>query len=341
MGITENTCRSQLRKIYDVTTPSQFICMIISTVLLLYFPTIIESSKTYTRYRQLERPDYEVESVNDFWVIIPLGIFLRLAKMFVAYITKDFFMKKLYHKYKKGDLTQKVDKCIRGAFKVVYFSVVFYIGLFEVLNKTHFGPAITFGDGDHRLALGNFPFSPMPSMLKFYYMLSMSYYIEDVIVHLFQTPQFDFWEMILHHIIAFMLLLDSYMNGFWIFGVLILPQMDFEDIWIGLIRCVMDYSSSAVTMSIYSVILLSWIWLRFIAFGYVMLYSFCFTCRMSLDNDTRIIMFNNLLLWTLAGLNIYWFILLVKMGLGFLFKNKCVDMQAVQNLECDKIKRIQ
>mmetsp|Transcript_33021 Transcript_33021/g.32382 ORF Transcript_33021/g.32382 Transcript_33021/m.32382 type:complete len:252 (-) Transcript_33021:234-989(-) len=251
--------------------------MIISTVLLLYFPTIIESSKTYTRYRQLERPDYEVESVNDFWMMIPLCAALRLSKITIAYISKSFFLRKLSPKYSDGDLTQKVDKCLKGVFKVVYFSVVFYIGLFEVLNKTNFGPRLTLGDGDHRLALGNFPYTPMPTMLKFYYMLSMSYYVEDGIGHLFQTPKFDFWEMILHHIIAFMLLLDSYINGLWIFAVLILPQMDFEDIWIGLIRCTMDYCHDAVTLVIYSTICISWIWMRFLVFGYVIFYSFSFT----------------------------------------------------------------
>lgn len=215
--------------------------MVITAIMLMYFPVIIETSRTYTRYRRLERPDYDGESVNDFWMIIPCSIALRLLKMGIKYFTEAFFIRKLNKKYTGGDLVQKVDKCLKGVFKVIYFSIVFYIGLFQVLNKTNFGPTITFGDGDHRLALGNYPYTAMPVLLKFYYMLSMSYYVEDGIGHIFNTPKFDFWEMVLHHIIAFMLLLDSYMNGFWIFAVLILPQMDFEDIWIGLIRCTMDY----------------------------------------------------------------------------------------------------
>ncbi len=257
----------------------------------------------------------------------------------MRYFTHDFYVNKLKAKYSGGDLEQKVDKCIKGAFKVVYFSIVFYLGLFQVLNKTNFAPTITFGDGDHRLALGNYPYSEMPTLLKFYYMLSMSYYVEDGIKHIFHTPKFDFWEMILHHIIAFMLLLDSYMNGFWVFGVFILPQMDLGDVWIGLIRSSMDFLPNYLTMSIYAGIMVSWVWLRFVAFGYVMLWSFSFTARLSLDNDNNLIIFNNILLVTLGLLNIYWFVLLVKMGLGFVFKNKCEDMQAVLNLEKDKMRK--
>lgn len=210
--------------------------MIATGVMLVYFPYIIENSRMYTRYRKLERPDYDGESINDFWMLIPLSIALRILKMAIKYTCEGFFIRKLKHKYSGSDLTQKVDKNLKGVFKVIYFSIVFYIGLFQVLNKTNFGPTITFGDGDHRLALGNYPFTEMPTLLKVYYMLSMSYYVEDGIAHLFHTPKFDFWEMVLHHLIASMLLIDSYMSGFWIFAVLILPQMDFEDIWIGLIR---------------------------------------------------------------------------------------------------------
>ena len=61
---------------------------------------------------------------------------------------------------------------------------------------------------------------------------------------------------------------------------------------------------------------------------------------MSLDNDTNLILFNNLLLTVLVGMNIYWFMLLVKMGLGFIKTNECVDMQAVMNLEKDKIEKM-
>ena len=122
------------------------------------------------------------------------------------------------------------------------------------------------GNGDSMLMFGNWPYTNKPTMMKTYYMLSLSYYTEDLMTHFLLPPNYDFWEMVLHHVITGMLIVGSYINGFWNIGIFVLVQMDVEDIFIGLVRIYMDFSSVLTNSLIYFFIMGSWIWLRFIAY---------------------------------------------------------------------------
>ena len=219
--------KSQLSLIKEVTTPSQFMCMLLTLTLLIYFPAVIKSSTTYEKYRMLERPDYEHESLYDFWMVIPISFILRALRILIRKTCDNFFRSRYKHKYSDHDLDQKVEKCCKGVFKIIYFSFTSYVGMSQVLNKTSFSPKMMLGNGDIMNTFGNYPYTPMPSLMKFYYMLSLSYYVEDGITHLVQTPKFDYWEMVLHHVITGMLIFSSFMNGFWVTGIFVLFQMDF------------------------------------------------------------------------------------------------------------------
>ena len=197
-----------------------------------------------------------------------MAVILGLLKALINYSTYGFFMRKLEGKYSKEELEMKIQKCSKGVFKVLYFSFTFSFGLFWVLKNTSFAPSILFGEGELLYLMGNWPYTPMPDGLKFYYLLSFSYYVEDGLVHLFMPPNFDYWEMVLHHVITAMLIFDSYMNGFWNLGIFVLITMDFEDIPIGMIRVVMDYSHKAITGFLLLTILVSWVYFRFITFSY-------------------------------------------------------------------------
>lgn len=169
-------------------------------------------------------------------MLVPLCILLRVTRIAIRRLFSNYFIGKLQKKAKGEELEQKVEKSCKGIFKIAFFGSTWYIGMFHVLNQTPFAPSLMFGDGEVLNTFGNYPFTPMPAMTKIYYMLSLSYYIEDGVQHLFQTPKYDYWEMVLHHVITGMLIFSSYMNGFWTIGIFVLIQMDLEDIFVGLIR---------------------------------------------------------------------------------------------------------
>lgn len=201
-----------------------------------------------------------------------------------------------------------------------------------MLFDTNFSDPAMLGSGVSRYTFGNWPFTKMPNLMKFHYMLCLSYYIEDGVIHLTQAPDYDFWEMTLHHVIAGMLIFASYMNGFWVLGVKVLIQMDFEDIWVGLSRFMHDFAPAIPTMLSFIVLVISWAYFRLYAF-WVTVVDFPLQGRLSIDNHTETVPIISVLLLSLLALNIYWFILLLHMGFKMVVQNKMVDTANKMKLE--------
>jgi hypothetical protein len=243
----------------------------------------LQGTLNYSRYRQLERPDLNKENLSDFWMLIPICICLRLLRTIIASSGERFFSRVLSKKYSGIELEKKIVKAGKSIFKIVYFSFTVFIGM-NVLYDTNFSDPSMFGDGVTRYTLGNWPYTAIPYLMKFHYMLCLSYYVEDGIVHLTQTPDYDFWEMTLHHIVTGMLIFISYMTGFWILGVKVLIQMDFEDIWVGLSRFNHDFARSFVTITTFFIMVVSWAYFRFYVF-WVTVMDFSFAGKLSVDNQ--------------------------------------------------------
>mmetsp|Transcript_25697 Transcript_25697/g.22808 ORF Transcript_25697/g.22808 Transcript_25697/m.22808 type:complete len:93 (+) Transcript_25697:656-934(+) len=88
-------------------------------------------------------------------------------------------------------------------------------------------------------------------------------------------------------------------------------------------------------MVVYFSLMISWAYFRFVCFIGIII-SWSFTGRLSADNNVMLCSYNSLLLCTLLCLNIYWFILLGKMGFGFIVHDKKEDLQQVINLKVKK-----
>lgn len=243
--------------------------------------------------------------------------------------TYPIFKSLLEPKYTGDDLEKKIAKCSKGVFKTIYFTFTFSFGWYKVLHETTFHSPWMFGNGELMKAFSDWPFTIMPPNLKFYYILSASYYMEDMLVLLVKDPNFDFWEMVLHHIITIMLIFASYMNGFWNVGIHVLIQMDISDIFIGLIRAIMDFASIKYVLGSYIGIMVSWIHFRFIAYIKCVVWPFGFGGRLAVDGYTDVVTVIDFLLVALLGLNIYWFVLLFLMGYRLATKKQAVDLQNV------------
>ncbi len=75
--------------------------------------------------------------------------------------------------------------------------------------------------------------------------------------------------------------------------------------------------------------MVSWFYFRFIAYTYIVVFHYGFGGRISIDNYSEITQVVNFLLISLLGLNIYWFILLTRMGYRLAFNGQKVDLQNV------------
>lgn len=261
-------------------------------------------------------------------MLIPYCLFIRLLRITIDKVTRDYFMSKYIGKYHGEELERKFKKCSRGVFKVIHFGYMFILG-WLVLRETPFHSPLLFGSGNTFMVFGNWPYTPMPYLCKFYYLMSMAYYVEDLIMHVISPPNSDYWEMILHHLIAAMLIFASYANGMWAIGTVVLVQMDVSDIFVGHIRVILDFASNTTIVIVYLGILVTWFYFRFVTYGYIIIYVYGFAGRVSVDNYAELTKVNMVLLYTLFFLNIYWFILLLRMGGRMITKGKAHDLQNV------------
>lgn len=321
--------KSQIEKIIDICTPEQLICAAFSLLLWLYFPVVFSNCFEFTKLRKMERPDYNIQGIEDCYMIPIYALIILILKKLVIASTHSFFHNRLKSKYDGDELDRKVAKWCRGAFKIIYFTCMFVFGWKAVLAKTHFAPPMMLCDGNIHYIFSDWPFTEIPTYLRAYYMISLSYYIEDLLEHLFESPNSDYFEMILHHLVTMLLIFSSYFNSFWMFGCLVLMQMDLADVFIGLIRVCMDFVNKYVTFVIYLGIMVSFIHFRIYAYTYWSLFSYGLRVRVGIDGYPNMVTVICIFLITLLLLNLYWLVLLFKMGLRFIFKGKAHDLQNV------------
>jgi len=90
----------------------------------------------------------------------------------------------------------------------------------------------------------------------------LGYHCESTLAMFVRKPQNDFFEMCLHHVLTIPLIAYAYVGRYGPTILIITLIIDNSDIWIGLIRGVMDLVNKAVTVIILILLLTSWIYFR-------------------------------------------------------------------------------
>ena len=200
------------------------------------------------------------------------------------------------------------------------------------------------GSGDMRYINSDWPFMVIPryrengiSVLKIYYMINTSYYLEDILRYMYMITQ-DGWyyviiqtpdtiEMLVHHVVTLLLVITSYMTQFWNSGLNVMIQMDNGDVWAGVIKGFMDITPIWFVLSVYVGLLSTWIYYRIYVFTYEVFLGHSLICRYIFEENLLHQQIMSCLLSILLMLNIYWVALLINMGLRFLKKGEAKDIQ--------------
>jgi len=157
--------------------------------------------------------------------VLLISPLITLLKYLVRKYTGPVFRSKLEKKYNGEALNLKVYKSTRNFFKIFYYSFITFLG-FYVLSDTEFHSFMMFGKGNFMYLKSDWPYNKVPNLYKMYYMIGMSYHLEDTVSHFFHPIQNDFFEMLLHHYITIMLVMGSHMISTWNFGIIVMIQMD-------------------------------------------------------------------------------------------------------------------
>lgn len=154
-------------------------------------------------------------------------------------------------------------------------------------SDTNYHSPMMFGTGNHRLLDSDWPFNKLPHYLKLYYMAEMSYQVSDMIYLLVLPVQADFFEMLLHHYIAIMLILGSYMTNVWNSGINVTLQMDSSEILIGILRGFHDIWPARIVMAVFFTLMVSWAYFRVVVFSYEVIWEGSLIGRWIFDYNTN------------------------------------------------------
>jgi hypothetical protein len=244
----------------------------------------------------------------------------------VRKLSWNYFTIRIGKKFRGQVLKLKVEKSCKSIFKIFYFSGMTILG-YIVYSGTNYHSQIMFGSGNHQLENSDWPYNVMPRYLKIYYMAELSYHVSDMVNLLVKPAQTDFFEMLLHHYIAIMLILGSYMANVWNIGINVALQMDSSEVFIGLVRGFHDIWPGTLFIVVFLALMVIWAYFRVFAFSYEVIWHGSMRGRFLLDSSKTLHTCIQVLLVSLLILNVYWLILFFKIALAYLTKGVAKDMQ--------------
>lgn len=316
----------QIKRIRENFTYNQAWFFAILLPMVYLTPKMIHSWEVFNKFRRLERPDYQNANWNDFFPVWYYAVIIMILKYLCKLCWEEWFREKLSHKYEGENLEIRLHKSIKQTFKIFYFSFITALG-FYVIQDTTFHSPMMFGEGNLMHLYSDWPYNRIPRYLQLYYMIGLSYHVEDTVHHLFVPAQNDFFEMLLHHYITIILIVGSYMYAHWNVGIIVMIQMDNGDIVAGLIKAIYDFAPAPIVLFVYLFVVGSWIYFRDIAYAYEVIWTGSMFGRWHFDDNGSPQFIYQWLLTGLLILNVYWTILFFRMGLRFIFKGEIKDLQ--------------
>lgn len=214
---------------------------------------------------------------------------------------------------KDADLRElKLQKAALSFFKVWFYGGLFIWGFITLKDDPSFFWLVG-GSGHMDNSVRDYPYLVRSNPdLESYMLASTGYYIKVTIQHMFGPRRNDYVELALHHFLAFYLLTWCFLSNNWEHGVIIVWLHYANDALVAFFRIMVDLIKP-IGIAAYVANILVWIYLRLIAFPYV-IYKMWTAGGAFGDSTNRYVC---VLLSCLVMLHIHWVILLINILLKF------------------------
>ncbi|KAG5398280.1 hypothetical protein IGI04_020094 [Brassica rapa subsp. trilocularis] len=221
-------------------------------------------------------------------------------------------------KMKDASTRAKLVKCKESLWKLLFYGAC---DIF-VLKVLFHEPWAT----DVKLYFHGWPNQELKLPIKLYYMCQCGFYMYAVAALLaWETRRKDFSVMMSHHVVTIILLVYSYLTGFFRIGAIIIALHDASDVFMETAK-ICKYSEKEFGASVgFSLFALSWLLLRLIYFPFWIIRATSIELldhvdMTSAEGTIMYYSFNTLLL-TLLVFHIYWWYLICAM-IARLLKNR-------------------
>ncbi|KEH27916.1 LAG1 longevity assurance-like protein [Medicago truncatula] len=246
------------------------------------------------------------------------------------------------HDFQTDDRRKKIRKFKESAWKCVYFLSAEIFAISVTYDEPWFTDTKYFWVGP-----GNqiWPDQKIKLKLKGLYMYGAGFYSYSILALIFwETRRSDFRISMTHHVVSLSLIVLSYIFRFVRIGSVVLALHDASDVFLEIGKMAIYSSAESIASFAFILFVLSWTILRIIYYPFWVLRSTSYEVIDTLKLDKHLVDYSihyhvfNTLLFCLLVLNIYWWVLMLRMLVGQICAKGKVseDIRSAQGLRLVK-----
>jgi hypothetical protein len=191
-------------------------------------------------------------------------------------------------------------------------------------------PAVLGGSGSTRFCwTDEYPFQAVPTEIRRFYLTAIGYHLSECVLLLMQEKLPDFWEMLLHHTISCTLVVYSYVLNYVRLGSLILFLHGITDVFLYASKALVDTTNTRLIVLSYFGLVIAYAFFRIIVFPVYLMRSAWIESMEEVGAEQLFGWgYLNFAMCTLLSLHMYWFGLIIKIGVYFRKTGHARDMQS-------------
>lgn len=297
-------------------------------VALIWAALVGRDVHTEIQARQFRQPEAYPQYSD---LLLALGYFagMLVAQLFFRslfkVVAREMIPKKTRWSYAVWGA--KVTRCCDSVFKCSYYASM-TTWSFAFLRKEPWMPTVLGGTGVTRFCwTDGYPFQVVSTELRRFYLTAVGFHLSEVAMLMLETKLPDFWEMLLHHTISCTLVSYSYVLNYVRLGSLILFMHGITDVFLYASKTVVDTAWTRLTVLSYVALITSYVWLRIIIFPTYLMQSAWVESLQEVGAEQLLGWgYLNFAMCLLFFLHMYWFGLIIKIGVHFRRTGQARDM---------------
>jgi hypothetical protein len=300
--------------------------IMLSIVFILAVPFCLEYGKLVQSLKE-GNLSYEWPEYTDLSIAFVSMLVMLTTRELVVRFGPALADKLIKPNYQGPERVERIERLLFHGYKSIWFSIAVVMGWY-VSKESPWLPTIMLGRGDANLIHKGWPYldvSSFPYLDKFL-MVQLGFHSHILVTHFTEPPKKNYIEMLLHHTLTILLLGLAYFLNFHGGSLLVLLSHDISDIFVSGARALMDTAYSKLMFSLYLCLMATWVVMRLYVFPVLIIYP---TIWGTAFHETELIpgyYIMAIMVHFLWIMNIYWFIMLSKIGYSFIVKKKTEDL---------------
>ena len=304
----------------------QFLFFLMFIIICPFLALFLKEFDNIYQMRVQNNSEYNWPKYSDLILALLSSIIIGVIFELIQYFFISFSLQFISQKYQKIERQERAARLVKSLFKGTYF--VFATGFaYYVAKDAYFMPKSLGGSGDIENTFKGYPYADYSGIdyFKEYFMIQLGYHFHSFVSLFFFPIRNDFMEMLLHHSMTVSLVSLAYLMNYLPISLLILYCHDISDIFVCFSRVFVDTDFKKTTFVFYVGLMISWVYTRLYIFPFELIRISCYQNKYI--HEIYGIGILGAMVHILVVLHVYWFVLLVKMGMKFVKTSTLNDIQ--------------